>query len=115
MFTLLDGINSYTDVIFDSVAETVTCLLLSKPLDSMKECNVILSYGANCNMALSTFNTMSSGSGNTFIETPPLRFIEGIDRYCIKIIARSQNLNFNIISEDIINLQRPIFLNSKAH
>ena len=108
--TCLDGVNSFTDVIFDPAAETITCVFLNEPLDSMKECNVILSYGTNCNTVLRTYDT--SGSGNTFIETPPLRFIEGIDQYCIKIIARSQNLNFNIITVGIINLQRS---NSKAH
>lgn len=97
-------------MIFDPVAETITCLFLSVPLDSVKECVVILSYGANCNTALRTYDI--SGSGNTFIETPPLRFIEGIDQYCFKIIARSQNLNFNITTEGIINVQSS---NSKAN
>ena len=72
----------------------------------MKECDVILSYGAKCNTVLDgSYEREVSGRGDT-LETPPLGFIEGTGQYCYKAIARNQNLNFNITVEGIINLQR---------
>ena len=100
---LLDGVNNYVNVTFDHVTETITCVFLTEPLDSMKECDVILSYGAKCNTLIDIYEV--SGRGDT-LETPPLGFIEGIDQYCYEIIARHQNLNLNVTVEGIINLQR---------
>ena len=78
-------------------------MFLTEPLDSMKECNVSLSYGANCNALLGVYEV--SGIGD-ILETPPLVFNEDIDEYCYKVVARNQNLNFNVKVEGIINLQR---------
>ena len=68
----------------------------------MKECDIILSYEANCNTVLDVYE--ASGRGDT-LETPPLGFIAGIDQYCYKAIARSQTFNFNLTVEGIIYLQ----------
>ena len=103
MMFYLDGVNNYTNVLFDHITETITCVFLSEPLDSMKECYVNVSYGANCNVLLGVYEV--SGKGDA-LETPRLGFIEDIDQYCYKVIARNQNLNFNVIVEGIIDLQR---------
>ena len=98
----VDGVNNYVNVTFDHVTETITCVFLTEPLDSMKECDVILSYGVKCNKVLDVYEV--SGREST-LETPPLGFIEGADQYCYEVIARHQNLNLNITVEGIINLQ----------
>ena len=79
----------------------------------MKECDVILSYGAKCNTVLDgSYEREVSGRGDT-LETPPLGFIEGIDQYCYEVIARYQNLNLNVTVEGIINLQHSSGIHNK--
>ena len=75
-------------------------LILTEPLNNMKECVVNVTYGDNCNILLGVYEASDKGDR---LETPPLGFIEDVDHYCYSVTTRNQNLS--IIVEGVINLQ----------
>ena len=98
-FHILDGMNSFVDVNFNSEMKTIICTFLNQPKDTTKECSLNIIYGPNCDQQLGLYT--NEGTGDS-VSTPELPLIEGVTEYCFTVTARSNNITVNV--EGTLNL-----------
>ena len=98
-FHVLDGVNNFVDINFDSDLKTIICVFLNQPMDFTKECVINVTYGPNCDQQLDSYSLEGTGDA---VATPQLPLIEGTAEYCFTITARSDNVT--VIVEGTLNL-----------
>lgn len=88
-YIILDGVNNFVHVNFDSTTNRLNCTFSHLPNDHLKQCIANITHGANCDQHLSNLHNKSSGE---FVTIPPLEVISGISEYCFVVVASSGNL-----------------------
>ena len=90
--TIIDGINKFVSVSFDSATNRLRCIFPSLPNDVLKQCTV--TYGINCDQQFS--DLYSNASTGEFVTIPPLELMSDVTEYCFIVTASSNNLTATV-------------------
>ena len=82
-----DGINNFVEVNFEPTTKHLYCTFPNEPLDSVKQCNANITYGANCDQQLGVYSTMDTGVSVAITSV----VLVDINEYCVSVTASSSN------------------------
>lgn len=83
------------------------CLFLNDKIqETQKECQVVITYGDECNQFLNVYS--GKDRGNSIETTPPLQIVDGVTQYCfnatLSSIDISITINTTIVIQGTINI-----------
>ena len=91
---MIDGINKFVRVSFDSATNRLRCIFSSLPNDVLKQCTANITYGINCDQQFS--DLYSNESTGEFVTIPPLELMSDVTEYCFIVTASSNNLTATV-------------------